>query len=125
MYQVTVSGGFSAVHRVRLADGRDEAPHEHDWSVEVCFSGQELDSAGILVDFVETKAALAGITAQLEGADLNACPLLSGSNPTAERVARSIYQALARRVSRPDLLESVRVGEAPGCSATFVARSAG
>ena len=125
MYRVMVSGGFSAVHRVRLADGRSEEPHEHDWSVEVCFSGQELDSAGILVDFVEAKTALEGITAHLEGADLNACPLLSGLNPTAERVARSIYQALARRVSRPDLLQSVRVGEAPGCSATFVGRSAG
>ena len=53
MYRVTVTGRFSAVHGLRYGDGRQEPPHEHQWSVEVCFAGPELDRDGLLVDFVE------------------------------------------------------------------------
>ena len=119
MYRVTVSRSFSAVHRVRLADGRYETPHEHNWSVEVSYAGPELDATGMLVDFIEARRALDGITTQLQGADLNDCPLLSGLDPTAEHVARAIYDALARNGHQADLLEEVRVGEAPGCHAAF------
>ncbi len=119
MYRVTVSCSFSAFHQLRLANGELEEPHEHEWAVEVAYAGPEMDASGMLVDFVEAREDLDRISAQLDGANLNQSPLLAGANPTAECVARVICESLARVGCRADLLESVRVGEAPGCHATF------
>lgn len=119
MYRVTIGDHFSAAHRLLLPDGGSEPLHGHNWSVEVGFCGQDLDESGVLVDFVEAKKRLAEVLAQLHHADLNACALMGGINPSAEHVARVIHQELANRVSRPDLLEYTRVEEEPGCWATF------
>ena len=123
MYRVTVTARFSAAHRLRLADGRLEAPHGHDWVVEVSFAGPELDSTGVLIDFVEAKQALDHIVGQLHHTDLNQCPLMQDLNPSAEHVARIIFQAMETGVNRPKLLESVRVREQPGCWASFLRRT--
>ena len=119
MYRVTVSTTFSAAHRLRRPNGEYEPLHGHDWSVEVSFAGSELDETGLLIDFDELQAALQSVTAPLRRTSLNEAPLLSGLNPSAENVARVICDAVAGRVCRPELLESVRVTEAPGCRATY------
>jgi 6-pyruvoyltetrahydropterin/6-carboxytetrahydropterin synthase len=124
MYRITVRSSFSAAHRLLLAEGRYERPHGHDWSVEVRFVGSELDRTGVLVDFEEAQAAVQKVLAQLHDTNLNEAPLLSGLNPSAENVARVIFEALSGVVTRPDLLESVSVEEAPGCSATYFSRPA-
>ena len=119
MYRVSVRAVFSAAHRLRRADGQYEPLHSHDWSVEAAFAGPELDPTGLLIDFEEVQPALQAVTEPLSHTSLNEAPLLSGLNPSAENVARAISDALARTVSRPDLLESVRVTEAPGCTAAY------
>jgi len=119
MYRVMVSAAFSAAHRLRLPGGGYEPPHGHDWQVQARFTGDELDETGMLVDFEAVHGALTAVLEQLHHTDLNACPLMAGINPTAENVARIVFDALRRRVSRPDLLESVQVVEAPGCIAAY------
>jgi len=119
MYRVSVRSGFSASHRLKLADGRLEPPHGHDWLVEVDFAGPELDEYGLLIDFEQVQAALQSVLRNLHHTDLNEAELLRGLNPSAENVARVICDAMARRVSRPELLEGVRVEEAPGCFAAY------
>ena len=119
MYRVTVSTGFSAAHRLRLPNGEYESWHGHNWSVEVSFVGAELDEAGLLIDFDEVRAALESVTGPLHRTSLNEAPLLSGLSPSTENVARMICEAVAERVCRPALLESVRVTEAPGCTAAY------
>ena len=124
MYRISVRSQFSAAHRLMLAQGRYEPPHEHDWSVEARFAGGQLDATGVLIDFQEVQAALRSVLGRLHQADLNAAPLLSGLNPSAENVARVICDALAGVVSSGHLLESVCVEEAPGCTATYFRRPA-
>jgi len=119
MYQVSVRSKFSAVHSLLLADGQYEPSHGHNWSVEARFAGPELDATGILVDFREVQAALRKVLGQLHHADLNGSALLGGLNPSAENVARAICAALAADVPCPQMLESVCVEEAPGCTATY------
>jgi len=123
MYRVSVRSGFSASHRLRLGDGRLEPPHGHDWSVEADFAGPELDECGLLIDFEEVQAALQLVLQSLHHTDLNEAELLRGLNPSAENVARVICDALAERVLRPELLEGVRVEEAPGCFAAYLRRA--
>ncbi|MGB2986249.1 MAG: 6-carboxytetrahydropterin synthase, partial [Phycisphaerae bacterium] len=113
MYAVTVEAGFSAVHRVRLRDGTLEPQHGHDWHVRARFARAELDDAGMVIDFGNARSALQSIVAQLHHTNLNHHEDLADSNPTAEVVARYIFERLAKMglstVSR------VEVTEAPGC----------
>lgn len=119
MYELVVEGEFSAAHRVRMPDGALEAPHGHDWRVAACFRGASLNQAGFLVDFVEAKQVLDIVTAPLRNGDLNECEILNGMNPTAENLAKAIFDRLAAVPALADTLVGVRVHEAPGCSATY------
>jgi len=120
MYEVSVDAQFSAAHRLRLADGSLEPLHGHDWRVTVTFAGEHLDAAGVLVDFVAAEAHLRSVVAALHHADLNTCPMMQGLNPSAEHVARVIFERLADDPRFQQVLERVRVTEAPGCTATYL-----
>lgn len=118
MYEVRVRAGFSAAHQLRLYDGSLEPIHGHDWKVEAVFRGPELDGIGVLTDFVPVQKALAEVLGGLHHQNLNDAPLLGGKNPTAEHVARVVFEQLRERLPAAPLL-AVYVEEAPGCIAGF------
>jgi 6-pyruvoyltetrahydropterin/6-carboxytetrahydropterin synthase len=118
-YEVLLEGGFTARHGIRLPDGRVEPSHAHDWRVTVCFRGSQLDECGLLVDFDAVRADLKQVLARFEQTDLNQCPAMGGLNPTAEQVAKVIFEAMGQRWERDGRLHRVRVTEAPGCTAVY------
>lgn len=120
MYEVRVKAGFSAVHQVRMYDGRMEPLHGHDWEVEAVLRGPELDRIGVLVDFTAIEEALRAVVAGLHQACLNEALMLAGLNPTAEHVARRIFEELAARLGPEVPLAGVYVREAPGCTAGYL-----
>lgn len=117
MYMVTVEGRFCAVHRVRLPDGTLEPLHGHDWQVRACFATGALDDAGMVVDFEAARSALQSTLDKLTHADLNEHEGFAGLNPTAEVVARYVFDRLRGREFTT--IRRVDVTEAPGCTATF------
>jgi 6-pyruvoyltetrahydropterin/6-carboxytetrahydropterin synthase len=119
MYEVSVEAAFSAIHSVLLPSGEPEPVHGHDWEVVATFAGPRLDKAGMLVDFTVVEACLGQIVRQLHHADLNVAPVMRGLAPTAENVARVIYEHLAGEPRLAALLDSVAVKEAPGCRARY------
>ncbi|GMV96988.1 MAG: 6-carboxy-5,6,7,8-tetrahydropterin synthase [Phycisphaerae bacterium] len=119
MYEVRVQACFSAAHQVRLYDGGLEPIHGHDWRVEAVFRGPELDRIGVLVDFVAAEAALREVTANLHHTRLNDLPFFADVNPTAENLARWVFERLAERLGPDAPLVGVYVREAPGCVAGY------
>lgn len=119
MYEITVDGGFCATHRLRLADGTLEPVHGHDWTIRVCLVVETLDASGFVADFERVREALSKITNRFEQTDLNDHPWLEAKNPTAERVARVIFDLLSQNVGFGAKIGSVRVGEAAGCAARY------
>ena len=119
MYEVLVEGGFTARHGVRLPDGNIEPLHTHDWGVTVRFAGRELDECGLLVNFDAVKSALNAVLARFEHTDLNQNPAMCGLNPTAEHVAKVIFEAMLQRWNGDERLRSVRVSEAPHAAAVY------
>ncbi len=117
MYTTVVDAGFSAVHRVPLADGTLEPRHGHDWTVRVHVSRPELDARGMVVDFCQVRSVLEAILTGLHHTDLNEHVAFSGRPPTAEWVARFVFDRLGGEavsgVSRVEVLE------APGCMAVY------
>jgi 6-pyruvoyl-tetrahydropterin synthase len=119
VYTASVESRFSATHSVRLPDGSFEAPHAHDWQVRAVFARPGLNADEMVVDFCEAQEALAKAIDPLRGQDLNRIEAFAGRIPTAEVVARFIYDELWR--AGLGWLRRVEVTEAPGCVAGYEA----
>jgi 6-pyruvoyltetrahydropterin/6-carboxytetrahydropterin synthase len=120
MYEVAYETTFCATHRL-TEDGRALEPlHGHDWRVEVVAGGEALDRIGVVVDFEHLKKVLAEVVASFHYKDINEHPGFAGKSPSAEVVARYVFDEVRRGLgSEGKHLKRVRVWEAPGCSAVY------
>ena len=55
MYHVSIQTHFSAAHHLRNYNGHCENLHGHNWKVEVTVSSEQLDEAGMALDFTILK----------------------------------------------------------------------
>ena len=117
MYRVVVETSFSAIHRVRFADGSVEPAHGHDWKVCAHFARLELDENGFVVDFELALKVLKTVAGELHHQDLNAHAALNGKNPSAENIARYFYEQI--REKGLETIRAVHITEAPGCTAVY------
>src|SRR5687768_15596368 len=120
MFEVSYETTFCSTHRLTDSGVPVEPLHGHDWRVEVVAAGDALDRFGVVIDFEVLKKALAAIGAEFHYKDMNEHPGLRHQSPSAEVVARYIFQELRRALgAEGGVLRRVRVWEAPGCSATY------
>ena len=122
MFEITVEADFSAAHALTVA-GIREPVHGHNWHVTVTLAGETLDDDGLLCDFHTVESSLREIVGAFNNQNLNDAGAFRENNPSAERVAQHIADALQERIA-PSLapharLTAVRVTEAPRCTATY------
>src|SRR5262245_33758650 len=118
-FELTLEAEFAATHRLRMYDGQFEPMHGHRWRLKAYYEGDRLDEIGVLADFTLLHAQLREIAAGLNDRCLNDLPSFAGSNPSAENVARHIYDTLSTSQPGRARLTKVRVWEAPGCAAAY------
>ena len=123
MYTLCVDGAFEAAHRVVNYPGKCDRLHGHNWVVEATFQGTQLDELGMLIDFKIAKKVLAEILDEFDHYYLNDFPpFKDGVNPTAENLARIIYERLEARTevqASPAELTALTVWESPKSSVTY------
>jgi queuosine biosynthesis protein queD len=123
MYTLRVEGAFEAAHRVVDYPGKCDRLHGHNWVVEAAFRGTRLDDLGMLIDFKIAKKALAAVLDDYDHYYLNdIAPFSDGLNPTAENLARIIYERLAAREELAGTgaeLAALTVWESPKSSVTY------
>lgn len=107
-YAVSKDLVFSGAHAVRLHGGRCENRHGHDWRIRVTVRAVELDALGMVMDFADLKGAAKAILAPWEHRDLNETPPFDRENPTAENIARRLFEGLCERID-DDWLSVARV----------------
>ena len=73
------------------------------------------------MDFHQLKATLDDVVAELNNTALGKIEYFKGNIPSAENVARYIYEKLQPRLPIGLRLCSIKVIEEPGCSARFSA----
>ncbi len=110
MFELTVRSDFSSAHFLRDYDGQCKNLHGHTWKVAVTVAGRELDKIGVMADFVEMKKHLKAILGRLDHACLNDLDFFKVNNPTAENLARFIYNEYKPLIA-PVRLVKVRVWE--------------
>jgi 6-pyruvoyltetrahydropterin/6-carboxytetrahydropterin synthase len=119
MYTISVETHFRASHQLAMPDGSKEPVHHHYWSVTADVSSDGLNNMGVVIDFHKLRAILDNAIAELNNTALDRVEYFRQNNPTAENVAKYVYEKLHAKLPKGVTLQSIRVVEEPGCSAKF------
>lgn len=122
MFQVDVEESFSAGHALRGYKGKCENPHGHNYKVRVTLEGAELDSVGLLYDFVHLKQILHGVIAVVDHRFLNDQAPFDAINPSAENIAKYLYDEASRQIRQTPngaRIKCITVWETDTTSATY------
>jgi len=111
MYRITVEDNFSSAHRLREYEGKCSSLHGHNWKVRLTVRSCELDQRGITVDFGKLKKLLADLVSRFDHADLNQVPPFDRINPTAENIARTVFELAAKELPEGVEVDRVTVWE--------------
>lgn len=95
MYEIKVRSAFEAAHFIRGYDGKCARLHGHNWEIVAVVRGTELDALGMLIDFKILKAELKKVLDDFDHRFLNELATFAEENPTAENLARKIFERLA------------------------------
>lgn len=119
MYSIKVEAYFSSAHNLRGYKGKCEELHGHNWKVELSVRQENLDKAGMLMDFHDLKAKLNKVLEKLDHKYLNKAAYFKKVNPTSENIARYIYDSLKKDIPA---IKFVTVWENISCAATYEPR---
>ena len=107
MFEVTIEESFAAGHALRNYHGRCENVHGHNYRCHVTIEGERLDDIGLLVDFVALKKIVHAVLDRMDHQWLNEFPPFDVLNPSAENMARYIFEQVSEGLKTR---EGVRVG---------------
>ena len=124
MFDVTVTTTISASHHLRGYKGKCENVHGHNYRIRVTIEGEQLNSIGLLVDFVEMKRLMKEIIEYWDHKFINDLPPFDEINPTAENMAKWFFErmqeGLANGVAEvPARIKEVKVWETDRNIATY------
>ncbi len=102
MYEITVIKTFSAAHDLDIG-GKHEGIHGHNFKVEATIESEELNTDGLVLDFRVLKKWLNEILEEMDHKFLGNLPPFIDISPTAENIARFIYDRLGRNAASMDL----------------------
>jgi len=121
MFEVTVQQTFAAGHALRNYRGKCENVHGHNYKVEVKVQGEQLDAAGLLVDFVELKRLMKGVIDYLDHQFINDLEPFTTLNPSAENIAKFFHDRISAglRAEVPVSITQVKVWETDTSSAVY------
>ncbi|HLV96505.1 MAG TPA: 6-carboxytetrahydropterin synthase QueD [Candidatus Acidoferrales bacterium] len=122
MYEVFVDETFAAAHNLRNYKGKCENLHGHNYKVRVTLAGPELDPTGLLYDFVHLKQVIQSVIRSLDHRYLNELKPFDVLNPSAENVAKFIYDEASKQLrSAPNGagISGITVWETDASAATY------
>ncbi|MCP4022984.1 MAG: 6-carboxytetrahydropterin synthase QueD [Desulfobacteraceae bacterium] len=109
MFELKVKSHFAGAHQLTMVGQKCENLHGHNWNVEVCVSGEQLNSAGVLADFGDIKKAVRQVVEELDHKFLNELDIFQGQQPTSERIAVFIAKRVQTFIN--DFPEEIRVSK--------------
>jgi 6-pyruvoyltetrahydropterin/6-carboxytetrahydropterin synthase len=121
MFEVSVEQTFAAGHALRNYKGKCENVHGHNYRVRITVQGNQLDSTGLLVDFLDVKSLIGGVVDYLDHQFINDLPPFDELNPSAENIAKYFYDRVSGglRNEVPVRVSEVKVWETDTSSAVY------
>jgi 6-pyruvoyltetrahydropterin/6-carboxytetrahydropterin synthase len=115
-----IERNFSSAHQLRGYKGKCENLHGHNYRIEIYARGRKLDNIGLLVDFVELKAAADEVVQYLDHRNINELDPFIELQPSAENLAKYILERVGAKVSDERVqIYKVRCFETPTSAATY------
>jgi len=120
MYRLTIHTAFAAAHNLTHYQGDCENLHGHNWKVEVSIGTDELDKAGLGVDFKILKKRTNELLQTLDHKYLNELAPFVDISPSSENIARYLYAELTKIFGTEKVkVEMVTVWESDFASASY------
>ncbi len=114
MYEIIVEQYFEAAHFLKGYQGKCENVHGHRYGVVVSIKSEKINEIGLAYDFTDVKQHLKTILGGYDHTLLNDLPPFDKINPSAENIARTIYDRLKDKINNAAVnLASVEVWENP------------
>lgn len=125
MFELKVISHFAAAHQLKMVDKKCENLHGHNWNIEVCIRGNQLNSAGVLMDFGLIKQEVKKIVENLDHKFLNELEDFGDSfPPSSENLAFYIAKQLKKSLNAPNAyVYSVTTWESHNACATYFPES--
>ena len=121
MYELKVITRFAAAHQLTMVGTKCENMHGHNWKIEVFVAGENLDEAGVLVDFGVIKKHVADIMSLLDHKYLNELTFFEQKQPSSENIAYLVATELQQRIDDSTVRVSrVTAWESDDAGATYV-----
>ena len=98
MFEISVEETFAAGHALRGYHGKCENPHGHNYRLRITLRGPQLDSAGLLYDFVHLKQVIHTVVEGVDHKFLNDQAPFDVLNPSAENIAKYFYEELTKQM---------------------------
>ena len=121
MFEVSVEQTFAAGHALRNYKGKCENVHGHNYRVRITIQGDQLDSTGLLVDFLDVKSLIGDVVDYLDHQFINDLPPFTELNPSAENIAKYFYDRLSGGLKNdvPVRVAEVKIWETDTSSAVY------
>jgi len=119
MFEVSIEKTIACAHRLFGYCGPCEQLHGHNYRIMVTYQGEDVDQYGMLVDFADIKIAFNAILATLDHTYLNELEPFIDLSPSAENIARHVYQQLKATSFERAKLSAVTVYETPTQMASY------
>ena len=121
MFELKVITRFAAAHQLTMVAKKCENLHGHNWKIEVYIAGDELNDAGVVMDFGEIKKHLADIKKSLDHRFLNELECFQHGNPSSENIAKFIAEAMQEKIAEPGIhVSRVSAWESEDACATYI-----
>jgi len=120
VYNLTIRTSFAAAHNLINYQGDCENLHGHNWKVEVSVTANDLDRAGLGIDFKVLKREAGAIINELDHKYLNENPAFQNVSPSSEHISRYLYHRISERINNDNIkVASITVWESDNASACY------
>ena len=112
MWLISTEAKFSAAHQLHGYSGKCEKLHGHNFKVKVTVEAYTLQEIGLGIDFKKLKVMLIDVIEKFDHCNLNELPEFETLNPTAENIAKLIWDNLNSKLkTQSSKLKEVQVWE--------------
>ena len=120
MFELKVTGSFAAAHRLSMVTEKCENLHGHNWKIELYVKAQELNDAGVVMDFGIIKRHLRDLLGYLDHKYLNDVEPFKDINASSENISKFIFDEISERLKGTNAeVSRVTVWESDDAAATY------
>jgi 6-pyruvoyltetrahydropterin/6-carboxytetrahydropterin synthase len=120
MFRLTIHTAFAAAHNLINYQGDCENLHGHNWKVEVSITTNQLDKAGLGIDFKILKKQTNELLQTLDHKYLNELAPFAALSPSSENIAQYLYGELTKIFGSDTVkVEMVTVWESDFAAASY------